>query len=445
MRTRFATLAVALLPLLAAAPAAALPTELNVRVEGAERTLFEGPLLTDGRTIRASSDDADRTCDATNNGSSPTPGPTPTAATVDAMAVIGEDFDGQWYPGFDDYFVQRWGPDSEDADTYAYWGILVNGGFTPVGGCQYASAAGDDVLWAYDAFDMRPFLRLSAAGDPTAAPASPLPTAFVDEGDTLTVEVERYSGAMDGGPQGLDTVEGVAVAPVATDPVKRYQQPLVDAPAAVATDGDGSATISFSTTGWHRLKAADDALYVRSNRLDVCVRPADAIGCGPLPPDVLVRSAPGPDPDPDPGPGPDPDPKPGDDAAPPGGGPSGPPAKIADPAPDPDPAKPQAKRVRMTVPAVAVDRRRGVATVRWRVLEPGVGVRRWTIAARDLTRRGSRFAKRASGRAKTQATLRLPRGRTFALRLTVVDSRGRRTTRSLGRARIPLSGDGARR
>jgi hypothetical protein len=429
MRTRFATLAVALLPLPIAAPAAALPTELNVRVEGATQTLFEGPLLTDGRTIRASSDDADRTCDATNNGSSPTPGPTPTAATVDAMAVIGEDFDGRWYAGFDDYFIQRWGPDAEDADSYAYWGILVNGSFTPVGGCQYASAADDDVLWVYDAFDMRPFLRLSAAADPTSAPTAPLPTAFVDEGDTLTVEVERYSGAMDGGPQGRGVVEGVEVAPVATDPDKRYQQPLVDDAAAVTTRADGSATISFATPGWHRLKAADDALYVRSNRLDVCVRPTGAGDCGPLPPDALVRSAPTPEPDPDPEPSPRGGGKPGD-----------PPAKTD----DPPPARPQAKRVRMTVPAVAVDRRRGVANVRWRVLERGVGVRRWTIAARALGRRGARFTNRASGRSKTRAALKLPRGRTFALRLTVVDNSGRRTTRSLGRVRVPLLGSGAR-
>lgn len=425
MHTRIAALAVALLlPALAATPAAAIPAELNVRVEGATQTLFEGPLLTDGHAVRASSDGVDRRCDSTNNGMSETPGPTPTAATVDAMKIVGETFDGQWYPGFDDYFIKRWGPDAEDPDAFAYWGILVNGSFTPVGGCQFANAAGDDVLWVYDAFQSRPFLRLATADDPAATPAAPLPTAFVDEGEPLTVEVERYAGAMDGGSQNVAPVAGVTVAPVATDPAKGFQEVLTDDPAAVTTTGDGSVAITFETPGWHRIKAADDASYVRSNRLDVCVRPEEGGDCGPLPPDALVRSAPK------------------AETPPPGGGPgSGEPPATGT---GPKATKPPLAQVRMTSPTVRVDRKQGRVKVSWRVLDRGVGVRRWTIAARRVGGKPSRFRELARGRAQTSVSLRLRRGVKFALRLTVVDNRGRRTTRPLGRVTIPLGKADAR-
>jgi hypothetical protein len=426
MHTRIAALAVALLPALAATPAAAVPTELNVRVEGATQTLFEGPLLTDGHPVRASSDGVDRRCDSTNNGMSETPGPTPTAATVDAMKIVGETFDGQWYPGFDDYFIERWGPDAQDPDVFGYWGILVNGSFTPVGGCQFANAAADDVLWVYDAFQSRPLLRLATADDPSATPAAPLPTAFVDEGEPLTVEVERYAGAMDGGPQNVAPVAGVTVAPVATDPTKGFQEVLTDDPTAVTTTGDGSVAIVFDTPGWHRLKATGDATYVRSNRLDVCVRPEGGGDCGPLPADALVRSVPEPE-----------TPPPGDG---PGTGSGDPPA--GDPAPGT--AKPSTARVRMTSPTVHVDRKRGRVKVRWRVLERGVGVRRWTIAARRVGGKPARFRGLARGHTKTSASLSLRRGVKFALRLTVVDNRGRRTTRPLGRVTIPFGKADAR-
>jgi len=269
-------------PLLAAlllfltATAEAAPVELTVRIEGAAKTLFEGPILSDGHDVRASSDSKDRHCDGTNGGANPGPGPTPTAAAVDAMGLIGEDFDGRWYPGFDDYLVERWGPDAQDPEASAYWGLLVNGMLTPVGGCQWQDAPGDEVLWAYDAFTGRSFLRLSAA------------TAAVEVGQPLEVSVQSYSGGEGGEPE-VEPAAGVAVAPVVTEPGSGFQTVEVGSPESVVTAADGTASLSFDSPGWQRLKAQEDGGYVRSNRLDVCVEPAGGRGCGPPPADARLR------------------------------------------------------------------------------------------------------------------------------------------------------------
>ena len=96
----------------------------------------------------------------------------PTSAAADAMPIIGESFDGQWYNQFEDYFLTRLGPDAEDEAAGKYWGMLVNNIFTSVGGCQYQLDGGDEVLWVYDAFDGRPFLALyPAAVNYTSGPS----------------------------------------------------------------------------------------------------------------------------------------------------------------------------------------------------------------------------------------------------------------------------------
>jgi hypothetical protein len=286
------TAIVALLCLALAAPGAgATPTEVKVRIEGSGKTLFEGPILTEGHDVRASSDVAFRPCDGTNNGAHPVPGATPTAASVDAMAIVGEDFDGEWYSGYDDYFITRWGPDHESGS--AFWGVLVNGAFTSVGGCQFANHAGDEVLWAFDAFGSRPFLRLAAAADSSPAPGPALPTAAVEEDEPLALSVKSFTGAMDGAPESIQPVGGASVAPVVTDSESGYQEVETGDPSTVTTVADGSASVSFSTPGWHRLKAAKGG-YVRSNRLDVCVEPLGGGSCGPLPADAQVRTPPSP-------------------------------------------------------------------------------------------------------------------------------------------------------
>jgi hypothetical protein len=299
IRAVFACLLALVAALLSCTAAAAAPIELTVRIEGNDRTLFEGPIVTEGRAVQAFSDTRPRHCDGTNNGANPAPVATPTASAVDAMQIVGQDFDGDWYVGFDDYFITRWGSDGQIEAGFAYWGVLVNGRFTPVGGCQYADAAGDEVLWAYDAFNSQPFLRLAGAADPSPAPGPALPTATVGQGQPLALAVVQSTGAMDGSPANVKPAAGVQVAPVTTDPVTGYQLPNPANPATVTTAADGNTSIAFATAGWHRLKATAPG-YVRSNRLDVCVLAPGASDCGPLPADARVRGAAQPEPDPDP-------------------------------------------------------------------------------------------------------------------------------------------------
>ncbi|HET8861950.1 MAG TPA: hypothetical protein VFM94_01720 [Solirubrobacterales bacterium] len=289
MRAVAAGIAALVLFALAVTSAGAAPTEVRVRIEGNTKTLFEGPILTEGHDVRAASDVASRPCDGTNNGAHSQPSATPTAASVDAMAIVGEDFDGEWYSGYDDYFITRWGPDHESGS--AFWGVLVNGAFTSVGGCQFAAQAGDEVLWAFDAFGSRPFLRLASAADSSPMPGPALPTATVEEDEPLALSVKSSTGAMDGAPESIQPVDSALVAPVLTDAQSGYQEVQVGDPSTVATAADGTVSVSFPTPGWYRLKAAKSG-YVRSNRLDVCVEPGGGGSCGPLPADAQVRTPP---------------------------------------------------------------------------------------------------------------------------------------------------------
>jgi hypothetical protein len=268
--------------------ASAAPVELTVRIEGESRTLFEGPILTDGREVRADSETEAHRCDGTNAAANPAPGPTPTAASVDAMELVGQGFDGLFSAGFDDFFITQWGPDAEDPEEEEFWGVLLNGVLTPVGGCQARAEAGDEALWAYDVFTGRSLLRLAAADDPSEAPAAPAPTARVEVGEPLDLTVEGYAGEEGEAPD-VDPAPDVTVAPVQTEAGTGFQTVEVADPDAETTAADGSVAVTFDTPGWHRLKAQDEEDHIRSNRLDVCVEPAGGGSCGPLLADAALR------------------------------------------------------------------------------------------------------------------------------------------------------------
>lgn len=276
-------------------------TQVNVRIEGKSETLFEGPIWTEGHDVRASSDTQQRPCDGTNNGQHTTPGPTPTAAAVDAMSMIGETFDGQWYPGFDDYFITRWGPDEQNVAEGAYWGILVNDVFTNVGGCQYELAPGDEVLWVYDAFEERPNLALYPAGDTSARP--PL-TATAKLDQPFEVQVEAFADNKEDNPPAepdrheAAPYQGAEVAPVLTSP-QGFEKVQTESRQTVTTNSEGEAPVIFTEPGWHRIKATVVAsgkeTAIRSNRLDVCVPAEGETGCGELPAEDQTRTPPPPE------------------------------------------------------------------------------------------------------------------------------------------------------
>ncbi|MBJ7471526.1 MAG: hypothetical protein JHD16_09505 [Solirubrobacteraceae bacterium] len=389
----------------AATGAVAAPATVSVRVEGAQSTIFDHVVTTDGHAIRATSDAVSRTCDGTNNGANPTPGPTATTATVDGLSTIGKTFDGKWTTGTDDYYLRQWADERESDSRGFYWGVLVNGVFTPTGGCQVRVAAGDEVLWVMDAFSSRPLLWL--AGPAEAVVGTPLSVQVTSTDGKAQTAKQPYAGA---------TVDAV-------DALGR------PAPAGTATPGasagNGAASVTFTQTGWQRLKArhqvgAAHPLAVASNSIDVCVKATvGAAPCqGPAPSQVpgLVVVQPKVDP--------------------PTVSPTVPPVTQA-PAQG---AAPQLTAPQFTAGGAA----KGLVGVSWAVTAPGVGVRDWTLASRPAADSAAPFVTRATGTATTAAQLRLPAGVRSLVRLSVVDTLGRAATADVGSMLVPIDDRSAR-
>jgi hypothetical protein len=441
MRRSIATLVVATLGVFSAAPAApAAPTQVNVRIEGRSRTLFEGPVSTDVHRVRAASDSRWRRCNGidVNDPWNLTPAVVPTSAAADAMRILGESFDALWYNQYEDYFLKRWGPDEQDAAANEYWGVLVNSVFTSVGGCQYQLDGGDEVLWVYDAFAGRTRLGLYPAG--YAGGATPL-TATAEPGQPFEVEVDGRSAANEGVPpaspqRGGSPFAGAEVAPVESGE-KGFERVETESPETVLTGPDGKASITFADPGWHRIKAtvADsqgEETVVRSNRLDVCVPQPPASGCGALPPEDQARTPPPPlagEGEGEEGEGP------GKELPPSDGG-AGTPGVQARSATNPPPAT--AKAVQLRAPRLDSSRiARGLVTVSWRVLDAGVGIRGWSISSKTIGRKGAGWVSRVSGSTHTAATIHLPPGAGYRLQLTVTDVLGRRSKAAIGRVQVP--------
>jgi hypothetical protein len=436
MRTTIAALSVALLlPLLATPLAGAAPTEVNVRIEGRERTLFEGPISTAVHRVRAASDSQWRRCNGINFNDpwNTTPAPVPTSTSADAMRIVSETFSAQWYNQYEDYFVTRWGPDEQNLLNSEQWGIVVNNVFTGVGGCQYQLDGGDEVLWIYNAFNGRPRLLLYP-GD-YAGGSLPL-TATAALGQPFEVEVDSWGGQSQGSPpaspqRSSSPFEGAEVAPVETS-AKGFERVETGSPAAVATGADGRASITFTDPGWHRIKAAvldshGAESAIRSNRLDVCVPQPPASGCGAPPVEDQLRTPPPPlAGEEEPG-------ETGGDPTAGGGGQLGANGQAATTT-----TATADRQVRLELPRIDRSRvARGLVRVSWRVLDPGVGIKAWTVATLTLGRRGAHYVRRASGSDRSAATLRLPPGATYRLRLTVTDSLGRSSAAAIGKVQVP--------
>jgi hypothetical protein len=443
MHKPIAALIVVFIFVLFVAPAAqAAPTEVNVRIEGKTETLFEGPVLTDGHNVRGITDTGapawGRRCNGLNNGAHPTPGPTPTAASVDAMAILGEGFDGDWYGSgsFDDYFLTQWGPEREDLVAGEYWGLVVNNVFTSVGGCQYQVDGGDEVVWVYNAFGGRPQLVLYP-GDYSGGSVQLTAKATLNMPFEVTVVQWGHHCCTSTPPpsptRSTDPFEGAEVGPVVPT-VRGFERVDTASDETVETGADGTATISFDTPGWHRIKATalsgGNETAIRSNRLDVCVPAPPATDCAPqLPADDQVRTPPPSDLEEEPAP-----PGPKKEATNPGGGGSTPEPtpRLGSPAPVGDAPLKLALR--------GLDRSQiatGLVGVSWRVEDGGAGIAKWTVSAKRLGRKEARFVTRASGRDKSSAQVRLPRGARYLLRLTVVDRLGQSSSVNLGTVRIP--------
>jgi hypothetical protein len=443
MRISGAALAIASLALIIASVAQASPTQVNVRIEGRSETLFEGPIWTEGHAVRASSDTQARPCDGTNNHQHATPGPTPTASAADAMRIIGETFDAQWYgSSFDDYFLTRFGPDEQSLTEDAYWGLLVNNVLTSVGGCQYELGPDSEVLWVYDAFVERPFLALLPATADYISGVRPL-TATAELGQPFDVEVINYADDREDTPPstperaGSTPEPGARVSPAHTAPNGFERIETESSPMAV-TDAQGKASVTFTTPGWHRIKATVVTPQgmegaVRSNRLDVCVPAEGQSSCGEPPAEDEARIPPPPEEEATGGAPPSPTepipikPTSGDGVASGGGlGPS-----------RTTPITGSSSLADIQGPVL--DGRgtvQGLVGVSWRILEPGLGPISWAIAS-TTHGTGSAYVMRATGTTATSALVKLPPGAAYDLRITFTDALGPSSTAQVGKVLVP--------
>ena len=233
-----------LVALLACATAQAAPVTVNLRVEGSSSTIFEAPVTTDGKTIDKG--DGLHPCDGTNGGANPAPVPTMTGALDDAPIPGG--WSGTWNPGYQDFEVQRIGPDAQSIPGGLYWGYTLNYQFPSVGGCQQRVIGGDEVLFTFDSFN-KSLLRLAG------------PSTGVAGGSAIVTITDGMSG---------QPLAGATIAGVPGE-----------------SGADGRLAVPLETAGVRKLKA-ERAASVRSNTLEVCVEQPGTNTCAEFVPALSV-------------------------------------------------------------------------------------------------------------------------------------------------------------
>ena len=236
MFIRYLAPAAAVLALLACSAASAAPTTVQLRVEGSTRTVFEGPVTTDGKTITKGGNTA--VCDGTINPANATPGPTATSALDDGAIQSGVTWDATFFAP--DFFLTRFGDQASDV-----WGNAVNYVAAPVGGCQHQVHAGDEVLWAADFF----------GGPP-------------DYAQKTLLRLDGPAKAVVGAPTTVVVTDGTTHAPIAGATV-----------GGAVTGANGAAAVTLGSAGVARLKAEAPA-SIRSNALAICVSQTGTEDCG---------------------------------------------------------------------------------------------------------------------------------------------------------------------
>src|SRR5215218_6081480 len=169
MLHRLAGLVLALLALLVPASiAAAAPVTVNLRIEGSTQTLFEGQVTSDAASLTTPSSLGAHPCNVGENTAPPST--TRAANPTTALAASGVSWDATWSESSfgNDFLISRIVPDASGA---AFWAVFVNARLIDVGGCQFANAAGDAVLWAFDGFGKTP---LALSGPTTATAGTPV-------------------------------------------------------------------------------------------------------------------------------------------------------------------------------------------------------------------------------------------------------------------------------
>ncbi|MDX6678075.1 MAG: hypothetical protein QOE31_2127, partial [Solirubrobacteraceae bacterium] len=174
-----------LLLLLSPAPlAAAAPVTVDLRIEGKTRTLYEGAVTTDIRSVDLGDGSGSHACDGTSNPATPVPGPTRGAAFMTAaQGPGGFTFTGTY--SFDMQFTLIAGDNvAYDAGTGEFLAEYKNGQFASFGSCGDQIANGDKVLYAY-ATGSEQLLVLS--GPATVAPGASATLRVTDAGSGAPV------------------------------------------------------------------------------------------------------------------------------------------------------------------------------------------------------------------------------------------------------------------
>lgn len=201
-----AGLAGLVLAIAVAAPAGAAPVTVDLRVEGATRTLFEGKVTTDVRDFRFTGDPVAHTCDGTaaNSGPSPVPVPTRGGALAEAAERTPFAIAGAWSSQFRaPSFTEVAGESVEyDPPTERYLYEIKNGEGSGFSACGDPIQTGDEVVFAYAKFGAR---VLKLTGPATAEPGAPVSVRVTDAGTGAPV-VGAAIGASETGADGIATV-----------------------------------------------------------------------------------------------------------------------------------------------------------------------------------------------------------------------------------------------
>jgi hypothetical protein len=231
-----AALVAASATLAVAAPAIAAPVTVNLRIEGATQTHFEGPVTTDIKQVRG------QLCDGTQDSSNTTPGPTMGGALDDASLTGAFTWEGAWDPSYQDFFVTKIDNEDTPSDFSQSWALVQNWKYTSGGGCHMQVHQGDQLLYAFTDY-LKQFLQLSGA------------PARAATGESFQVTVAQQDGNGTSAP-----AVGASVA-------------------GATTDAAGHATVSFADAGNHTFKATAPNT-IRSNAATVCVYVPGSGDCG---------------------------------------------------------------------------------------------------------------------------------------------------------------------
>lgn len=229
--------------------ASAAPQTVQLRIEGATRTLFEGPVTTDVAPFRFSDSPSEYECDGTpeSNAGGTSATPAVTRGAVIAVAALRHGFSlrGTFSPGFGSPVFSEVAGENVGFDPVSgrYLVEYRNQRNSDVGACAETVGDGDEALFAYAGFGA-PALRLT--GPATVRPGEPF-TVRVTTGGGAAV-----SGATVGGATTNDAGEaGVVVAERGPRTLKAEKPDTVrsNALTVCATDGsDGACGTSASTS-----------------------------------------------------------------------------------------------------------------------------------------------------------------------------------------------------